>query len=45
MVSKNMSEREKESNKKKTGRTSVAVSLKFSPKVWEKFKEMAKGKS
>ena len=42
MVSKNMSEREKQQEEKKTGRVSVSVTLKFSPKLWEKFKEMAK---
>ena len=42
MVKENMSESEKEQNEKKTGRVSVSVSLKFSPKVWEKFKEMAR---
>ena len=42
MVSKNMSESEKEKNERKTGRVSISVTLKFSPKVWEKFKEMAK---
>jgi len=38
MVRKNMSE----SEKKRTGRVSISVTLKFSPKVWEKFKELAK---
>ena len=42
IVRKNMSESEKEQDKKRTGRVSVSVTLKFSPKVWEKFKEMAK---
>ena len=42
MVRKNMSESEKDEEKKRTGRVSISVTLKFSPKVWEKFKEMAK---
>jgi hypothetical protein len=42
MVNENMTESEKEQSEKKTGRVSVSVSLKFSPKVWEKFKEMAR---
>jgi len=37
-----MPESEKEQGEKRTGRVSVSVTLKFSPKVWEKFKEMAK---
>jgi len=42
MVRRNMPESEKEQGEKRTGRVSVSVTLKFSPKVWEKFKEMAK---
>jgi len=31
-----------ESEKKRTGRVSISVTLKFSPRIWEKFKELAK---
>ena len=42
MVRKNMSESEKEEERKRTGRVSVSVTLKFSPRLWERFKELAK---
>ena len=31
-----------ENKKTRSGRTSKSVTLKFSPKIWERFKELAK---
>lgn len=41
MVKKNMNKEEEENEKKRYGRKTITVSLKFSPVVWSKFREIA----
>ncbi len=42
MARRNMSENRLENKGKRSGRTSKSVTLKFSPKIWEKFKELVR---